>query len=101
MKRMQAKERSHKSTAPHGSRHLPQHQEEQQSLRRMKNDIGNMVGARLCSEELAVQHVGYPRQRVPVRRVKSFEGPTQPFPCQPALYHRVAAYIIRVIKFNE
>src|SRR5947209_4230471 len=42
-----------------------------------------------------------PRQRVPIRRMNSFERPAHPVPGQAALNHGVSAHIVGVIKFDE
>ena len=56
----------HESARPEPARHPPQDQKQQDRRRGVQQHIGEMVSPGLQPVNLAVQHVGHPRQRVPV-----------------------------------
>ena len=66
----------------------------------MNCQAGQMMHARSQSEQLAVQHVGNPGQRVPIyfAVIGEAEGPFQAFRCQPSLYIMILINICNIIK---
>jgi hypothetical protein len=54
---MNRKERRHKSTAPERSRHLSEHEKQQEHTNYMQQHIGEMMAASLSPIELIIKHV--------------------------------------------
>ena len=67
----------------------------------MQRDIGQMVAAGAQSVELAVEHVGEPRERMPIRGVAAGEGPRNPVGRHAALYMRVLINVFIVVVVDE
>ena len=49
------------------------------SVRRVEDDVHQMMPAGVQAEELAVEHVRKPGERMPVARMKMGKGPDQAF----------------------
>ncbi len=60
-----------------------------------------MVRARAQPEELAVQHVRQPRERVPVAGVAGGEGPGEPRASEAGAHVGVAAHVVGVVVAHE
>ena len=97
MQGMQREQRRHHEAAPEGTRHPPQQQEQQQRIGDMKPHTYQVLCPRLVAEELKVQHVGDPGQRMPVTGVAALECPGNVLPLQAALNVRVRSNVIRVV----
>ena len=64
---MNRKNNGHESAAPERARHLAKDSEEENRGGAVKQHVGQMMPARIQAIKLAVQHVGKPCDRVPVR----------------------------------
>jgi hypothetical protein len=78
-----------------------ENQKEQQGVCYMKNEIHQVVPPRTHSEELNIQHVGEPRQGMPVTGMTRREGPFKTFHGQTGLYLRVLGDIHIIIIVDE
>jgi hypothetical protein len=67
----------------------------------MEEEIHQMVPPRTHSEELHIQHVGEPRQGMPVTGMTCREGPLQTSHGQTGLYMRVIGDIHIIIVVDE
>ncbi len=75
MERMEREKRRHKSATPECPGHPVKDQKEQERAGDMEEDIDEMHAARVDAEQVDVQHVGEPGQRMPVARINGCEGP--------------------------
>src|ERR1700719_3292715 len=98
---MNSEKRRHEHAAPERARHLPEDEEKENRVRRVEQHIGEVMPARAEAVELAVQHVGKPGERVPVRRVRLGERPDNSFARQPAKDLRILIHIRAVIEIDE
>ncbi len=60
-----------------------------------------MMPSGVQAKELAIQHVGEPRQRMPIRGVKRCTGPNNPLEGQPIPDHWVLIHITVIIEIDE
>ena len=99
LQRMQGEQRRQDRAPPKRPRHPPEHQEDQDRIERVKQQVDQVMARRLQPEQLAVQHVGNPGQRMPVGllAVQPSKGPTQALPRQPGLNLRIVGDIIRIV----
>jgi len=72
---MQGKQGGNETAPPEGAGHLIEDEKQQEAVRQVQNQIGQMVHARPYTVELAVQHVRKPRQWMPIWTVSKTEGP--------------------------
>ena len=56
---------------------------------------------RIHSEQLTIQCMGKPRQRMPVRRIVSSERPFHRVPSETSSYVRVVGDVVVVVKIDE
>src|SRR4051812_22313113 len=98
---MNRKNNGHESAPPQGARHLAHDQEEENRGGGMKEDIGEMMAAWIQAIELAVQHVGKPREGVPIGRMDVRKRPPDSFSRQAPGDLRVPKDIGVVIQIDE
>jgi hypothetical protein len=60
-----------------------------------------MVSSWIEAEELAIEHVGEPGQRMPVAGVPGGESPTPAVQAEAALDHVVLGHIVRIVEVEE
>src|SRR5437016_5702478 len=60
-----------------------------------------MMSARVAAENLTVEHVRKPRQRMPVARMPLRERPDDSFLGQPAPHDQIFGDVIRIIRADE
>ena len=107
MQGMNRKERGNKSTWPdtaspaRTTRHLAKHEKEQDDRTCVKDDIGEMMSAGIEPKELAIEHVGNRRQRMPVSRVAVRERPNNSGQREAAGYDRVFIDVNVIVEINE
>src|SRR5262249_22563041 len=63
---MNGEQRGHESALPKRAGHLIEHEKEKEHGHRMKQHIGKVMPSRLQSVYLAIEHMRYSRQRMPV-----------------------------------
>jgi hypothetical protein len=98
---MKREKGSHEGASPPGPRHPLQDEKEQDRIDPVKEDIDEMVGTRAWPEELAVEHVREPRQRMPIRHGSRRESPSNSLPRQAVLNDDVVPDIMGIIIVDE
>src|SRR5207245_7374768 len=107
MQRMNRKERGNKSTWPdtaspaRTTRHLAKHEKEQDDSNHVQHNIGEMMSAGIEPKELAIEHVGDRRQRMPVSRVAMRERRNNSGQREAAGYDRVFIDVNVIVEINE
>src|ERR1039458_3831842 len=101
VQRMQGKQCRHQGTSPQRAGHAPQQQEEHKGISDVKAHTHQVGSSGLEAEELTVQHMGKPGQRMPVAGVAGLKGPNNILPLQPALNMRILRDIIRVVIIDK
>ena len=66
MQRVPGKQRSHEKAFPEGPRHVFEHKKQKDAVNRVDQGIDDVHGPRINAEQLTVQHVGQPGNRMPV-----------------------------------
>ena len=97
MQRMPGEQRGHKGAGPQRIRQPEQQHEKQERVGRVKQDVDAMMRAGVQAEQLAVQHVRKPGQRMPVAGVPGREGPFDAGPGQAVLDHLIFGDVIVVV----
>ena len=72
---MHGEEYGHEKTAPHGAGGPLQQPKQQQNVGCMQYDIDEVMSSGIQAKQLTIRHVGNPRKRMPVRRVKTAKSP--------------------------
>ena len=98
---MQPKQRRHKKTPPRRAGQGAQNQEDQQRVHRMEQEARQVMARSIRCEQLAVERVGEPGERMPIRRVRGRERPDHDFPIQAALHHRLGGDVVGVVVSDE
>src|SRR5207244_4124008 len=78
------KQACHDSATPWRFCQLNKNPEQCQRVRQMKKNICEVVCSRIETVQLHIQHVRYPRERMPVRCVSGGDGPQYAIPSQTA-----------------
>ena len=76
-------------------------EEKQDRVRDVEQQAGEVMPTRVKSEELGVQHVGEPRQRMPVARKAGLEGPGDALPAKPVHHAKVRADVGGIIVIDK
>lgn len=77
MDRVEGKKRSDKGAAPQSACHAQEREEKDESVRQVNQQTGEMMGAGMKTEKLAVQHVRQPGQGVPVADLVETKRPEE------------------------
>ena len=101
MERVQAEQRRHHRAAPDETSQPPQPQEQQHRVGGMAHQIGGVMPAGAQPEQLHIQHMRKPRQRMPVAGMKMAERPDHARPRQPVQHLRILEDILRVVIIGE
>jgi len=80
---------------------LAKHEKEQDDSNCVKKDIGEMMSAGIEPKELAIEHVGNRRQRMPVSRVAVRERPNNSGQREAAGYDRAFIDVNVIVEINE
>jgi hypothetical protein len=98
---MKGKEKSHGCTLPQGLRHPVQDQEEQQCICQMEEQADQVMTRRVHPEDLDIQLMGKPCQRVPVAGMGRGESPGQ-IACREAPSHvGVLGDVLFIVEVDE
>src|SRR5436190_20867028 len=89
------------SAAPKRTGHEFEREKKQQSVSGVQQHIRQVMRARFHPEELHVQHMRQPRERMPVAGVAAGKGPLHILPAQTILNLRVGRDVGRVVEMNE
>jgi len=101
MKRMERKQSGDKCAFPELACYFIQNKKQQKRVCNMKQEIYKMMRTGIHSEQLTVQHVRYPCQRMPVGGVKGGTRPNEVVRRQSFLNMKVISDIFSVIKKDE
>ena len=72
---MPREQRRDRRARPRSARHTQQREKQQHGIRRVQQDVNEMLWAGTRAEQLPVEHVREPRERMPVRGVAAAERP--------------------------
>jgi hypothetical protein len=75
MQGVKGKEDAYEPAPPEVSCHSEYDGEDKKTVQQMDQEIRKVMSPRIQSEELEVQHVGKPSQRVPIIHIIEREGP--------------------------
>src|SRR5262249_31611011 len=98
---MQSEESGNEGASPERSCRIAKEAEEQQCVGHMKTDVDEMVSPGLQAKELAIQHVGYPRQRVPVAGVVLGERPKESAAAEASFDVVVFGNVVEIVPIHE
>ena len=87
--------------APGRAGHAPEHQEDEDRVPGVEHSVHEVVRPGREPEELHVEHVGEPGERVPVEGVQRGEGPGHPLPGEPGPHDRVLGHVLVVVEEQE
>jgi hypothetical protein len=94
-------QRSDDEARSSGSGHRREDDEQHGGVRGVERGVHEVVGAGVEPEELDVEHVGEPRERVPVEGVEGRPGPEEPLPREALEDHRVLRHVHVVVVVEE
>jgi hypothetical protein len=98
---MQRKKRSDQCARPSGSSGAKKKPKQQQRVCRMNYGVNNQMAACVHAEELAVDHMRDPRERMPVCRVERGERPSESRERNTAIDHWIFADVRGVVERDE
>ena len=98
---VQGEEGGNKGAAAERAGHSLKESKYQERVEGVEKKIGGMVSGWLEAEELAIEHVGEPGQRMPVAGVAGGESPTPAVQAETAPDHEVLGHIVRVVEVEE
>ena len=101
VKRMDGKERGNERRRAERARHARQRREQRQRAARVDDDVGPVVTGRVEAEQLAVQHVRDPRERMPVGGVAGRHRPADVLEADAAPHVAVLAHVVGVVVVHE
>src|SRR5437868_15289683 len=98
---MNRKQRRHPEAAPLGAGGSQQQPEQQSNVQGVQQNADKMMAHGIQAEQLAIEHVGDPSERVPIGNIKSSESPTEVFERQAGLNVRIEGDVRIAIVVNE
>ena len=98
---VERKKRGDKPAPPQGPGHALQHPEQHDRIEHMEQQVYGVPTRRFRAEELRVEHMRQPGERMPVAEVGALQGPEDPGPAQPAEHARILLYVATVIQEEE
>src|SRR5438132_14156783 len=101
MQWVQAEKSGDECGSPRCSGHAAQNQKQENCVCCMEYPAHQMMKPGIRSKQLAVEHVGKPRQWMPIAGVIGGESPDYVGPSKPCLDVRVLINVIRVVAANE
>ncbi len=99
VQRMHAEERGDEGAPPGTVRHRDQRQKQQYGVRRVQDEIRQVMPVRVETEQLVVEHVRPPGERMPVAGVGGRQRPAQA--CEPLPNVGILAHVLRVVVQDE
>src|SRR5258708_5712153 len=94
---MQSEKERHNKTGPERISQPAQYKETQKRISRVQQDAAQVVAPGGRPENLPVQRMRQPRQRVPVRCFRTGECPFKCFPPQTLLNVPIAGDVVRIV----
>ena len=101
VQRMKREKRGRERARPARPGHPLQDPEEQDAVCGVQEQARQMMEARVQAEELAIEHVREPGQRVPVGRVAGREGPPHPLETEPRSDVEIFDDVLRIVVEDE
>ena len=101
MQRVDGEERRDERAPPGGAGHGGEDQEQERRVRRVQRRVDEVVRARVEPEELDVEHMREPGDRVPVGHLQRRERPADPSPGQATPHHGVVGHVPVVVEEEE
>src|SRR5688572_16385497 len=101
MCRVHREQKSENRTLPDIARELLKDDKSEDGVRGVEYHIHEVMPARVGSEQARVEHMRHPRQRMPIRRVKSSECPVQRSRIYPGGNERIFEDVEVVVKINK
>ena len=98
---MEREQRSHHPTASHVAGRAIQHPEEQQRIQQMNRDVDVVRAGGIVAEELPIQRMREPCQRMPVRGIARRQRPLDGLPMQAGLDVNVLGDVVGVVVVGE
>ena len=98
---MNGKERGHQRAAPDRSGHGAENYKDKNRVRSMEEHTRQVVPSRLQTEQLAIEHVRHPGERMPVGNRHCCEGPSNVAPGQTLVNARILPDVSAVIIVDE
>ncbi len=82
--------------------HQPhQHGEKQQRVRQVQQQIRGVMPRRIEPEQVAIEHVRDPCDRMPVAQFRAAQRPDQPVAVQPETNPRILRHVFRIVVIHE
>ena len=101
MQRVQGEKSRHDRASPRGTGYPFQKQEKKKCVRGMDERVYEQMATGLKTEDLAVEHMGEPGERMPACGMKRREGPSDPVQGQAVDDHRVVPDVVIVVVVDE
>src|SRR5438132_133275 len=101
MQRVEGKQSGNEGAAPQCASHSVEREKEEEGICDVEKEADQVMSARVQAEELDVEHVGEPSQRMPVCRVPSLKGPQHPSPVQTLPDDGIGDDIVGVVQVEE
>ncbi|MGD0521096.1 MAG: hypothetical protein ABSA48_07550 [Terracidiphilus sp.] len=98
---MQCEKKCDHRGTPDETRHIQEQKKKQNRIGGVQAQIGHMVTAGIFAIKLPVDHVGDPRQRVPVGRMEGCKCPLDALRGYPLLHVAVLHDIVVIVQRNE
>src|SRR5437588_6072583 len=98
---MNRKQRRHPKAAPLSAGGSQQQPEQQSNVQGVQQNADKMMARGIQAEQLAIEHVGDPSERVPVGNIESSERPTDVLEREAGLNVRIEGDVGIVIVVNE
>jgi predicted metalloprotease len=101
MKGVNGEDSRYEGALPEALGHSVKNEKEQEGVGHVKEKVYQMMPPRVQSEQLTVEHVGYPGQGMPVANMEGCKSPGNVPRRQTRLYVTVSRYVFVVIKIDE
>ncbi len=98
---MHGEDRGDESAAPKHSEHSPEDEEKRDRGPNVQEEIDKMRAARIDAEELAIEHVRNPRERLPTGEVSVSKSPDDSSRREPAVEMRISYDVGGPIEIDE
>src|SRR6516225_6079119 len=101
MERVQCKKSCNQRAPPGRARNAAQRNKQQHGIRSVKEKVYQVWSKRPGAEELHIEHVRKPRERVPIAGIKAAESPDDVGPREPGQHMGVFEHVLAVIVDNK
>ena len=101
VERVPGKKGGDEGAAPAGAGHAAQDGEKQQRVGEVQSQAGRMMAAGIECEQLAIEHVREPGQRMPISGMRGRECPAEARQGQALAHHQVIGDVFGVVIIDE